>query len=83
MTSNYLRYPDVRGDEIVFVADDDIWAAPLTGGRAWRLTSDHAPVTRPKLSPDASRLAWSSAVDGLGDVYVLERASGRVQRLTH
>ncbi|MDR2896994.1 MAG: PDZ domain-containing protein [Propionibacteriaceae bacterium] len=82
MTEIYLRYPDVRGQELVFVADDDVWAAPLAGGRAWRLTSDHAPVADPLLSPDGSRLAWTSWRSGSADVYVMVRSSGEVRRLT-
>lgn len=33
-SSAYIRYPDVRGDLVVFCAADDVWAAPLDGGRA-------------------------------------------------
>jgi tricorn protease-like protein len=43
----YLRYPDVRGDLLTFTAADDVWLAPLGGGRAWRLTDDqmvHTPA---------------------------------------
>ncbi len=83
MSDNYLRYPDVHGDEIVFVADDDLWLAPLAGGTAWRLTNDQAPVANPRFSPDGTKIAWNSEVDGKGDVYVLDRETGEVRRLTY
>ena len=50
MTSaGYLRFPHVHGDLVTFTADDDVWLAPLAGGRAWRVTSDRAPVSYPLL----------------------------------
>ena len=38
----YLRHPDVRGDIVTFTAANDVWLAPLEGGRAWRLTDEGA-----------------------------------------
>jgi len=82
MDDAYLRYPDVRGDEVVFVADDDVWLADKAGGRAQRLTEDHAAVNNPRLSPDGRRIAWTSSRAGEPDVYVLDRDAGTVSRLT-
>jgi len=33
----YLRFPHIADDIVVFVAADDLWLAPLAGGRAWRV----------------------------------------------
>lgn len=82
MSTGYLRYPAVHGDEIVFIADNDLWLAPLAGGRASRLTVDRAPSKHPVFSPDGRRIAWTSWVAGMPDVYVLDRDSGDVTRLT-
>jgi len=82
VSTSYLRYPDVRGDDLVFTADDDIWLAGLSGGRAQRLTSDHAKVSHPRLSPDGARIAWTSWRAGGPDAYVFDRVSGAVTRLT-
>lgn len=76
----YCRYPDIFGDEVVFVADDDIWRVSADGGRAQRLTSDHAPVANPRFSPDGSKIAWTSSLGGEPDAYVLD--DGVVRRLT-
>src|SRR5215467_12328502 len=38
--SRYLRFPNIRGDLLTFVADDDVWLAPADGGRAWRISAD-------------------------------------------
>ncbi len=78
----YCRCPDVRGDEILLTADDDVWLAPFAGGRAQRLTSDHARVANPRFSPDGTRVAWTSSVAGEPDAYLLDRATGAVRRLT-
>jgi tricorn protease len=32
--AGYLRYPHLHGDLLAFVAGDDIWLAPSSGGRA-------------------------------------------------
>jgi len=80
--ASYLRYPDVRGDLTTFVAADDVWLAPVTGGRAWRLTDDQTPVKNPRFSPDGASVAWASTRDGASDVYVVTVDSGAPRRLT-
>jgi tricorn protease len=82
VTQPYLRYPHIHGDQVAFVADDDVWLAPVSGGRAWRLTSDHAPATTPRFSPDGTRLAYVSHRDGHPEAYVVELADGATRRLT-
>ncbi len=81
-TSAYLRYPHLAGDLVVFCAADDIWLAPLAGGRAWRLTDDAAPVSRPWFSPEGTRIAWISTRDGHPEVMVTDVAGGTGERLT-
>ncbi len=82
MTQPYLRFPHIHGDQVAFVADDDVWLAPVSGGRAWRLTSDHAPATTPRFSPDGTRLTYVSHKDGHPEAYVVELADGATRRLT-
>ena len=61
MTSpGYLRFPHIANDLVVFVAADDVWLAPLAGGRAWRFTADEAPAATPRLTPDGTHVAWVS-----------------------
>lgn len=82
MTEAYLRYPHLFADEIVAVADDDLWLAPISGGRGSRLTSDRSPCASPFFSPDGTRIAWSSMRDGHWEVFVLDREEGTAERLT-
>ncbi len=79
----YLRFPNIAGDLITFVADDDIWLVGVDGGRAERISSDRAAASRPKLSPDGSLVAWASRRDGNPEVYVTPLAGGPATRLTY
>jgi len=79
----YLRFPHISGDLVVFVAADDVWLAPAAGGRAWRFTTDEAQAATPRLSPDASHVAWVSARDGSPEIYVAGLGDGTSTRLTY
>jgi len=35
-----MRYPTLYGNTVVFVAHDNLWSVPRTGGAATRLTAD-------------------------------------------
>jgi tricorn protease len=79
----YLRYPDIRGDLVVFTAADDIWAASRDGGRAWRLTDDAIPVAYPRISPDGRLVAYTQRRSGLPEVHVVEAdGTGASRRIT-
>lgn len=79
---SYLRFPTVHGSTLAFVAEDDVWLAPLEGGRAWRLTAERAPVANTRFSPDGSLLAYTSRRDGAPEVHVVPVAGGAPRRLT-
>ncbi|MEV4803779.1 PDZ domain-containing protein [Nonomuraea sp. NPDC049421] len=79
----YLRYPHLHGDLVTFVADDDVWLAPLEGGRAWRFTADRVPVSNPRFSPDGGRIAWTSTKEGAAEVFAAELDGAEGERLTH
>ncbi|HLS13302.1 MAG TPA: PDZ domain-containing protein [Beutenbergiaceae bacterium] len=82
MSAAYLRYPHIHGDQVAFIADDDVWLAATGGGRAWRLTSDRAPATQPRFAPDGAHLAYISFRDGHPEVMVADLATGVARRLT-
>ena len=85
-TPSYLRFPHLHGDLLTFVAEDDVWLAeiPAAGvsARAWRVTSDRAPVSRPRISPDGARIAWTSQRDGAPEAYSMPLEGGEADRLT-
>ncbi|MEU0738055.1 S41 family peptidase [Streptomyces sp. NPDC006134] len=79
----YLRYPHPHGDLVAFTAEDDVWLAPLDGGRAWRVSADNVPVTHPRISPDGAFVAWTSTRDGAPEVHLAPVDGGPAKRLTH
>ncbi|NMH82466.1 peptidase S41, partial [Pseudonocardia xinjiangensis] len=83
MPRSYLRFPHLHADTLVFVAENDVWTAPVSGGRAYRLTADDVPVATPRLSPDGTRVAWTSWRDGAPEVFVSDLDGGGGRRLTY
>jgi tricorn protease len=84
MTSaGYLRYPHIHGDLLAFVAGDEVWLAPVGGGRAWPLTADGAPVGYPRFSPDGTKIAWTSSRDSGPEVYLAGTDGGDPVRLSY
>ncbi|MFE3017663.1 S41 family peptidase [Streptomyces sp. NPDC059256] len=79
----YLRYPHIHGELIAFTAEDDVWVAPLDGGRAWRVSADDIPVDHPRFSPDGAHIAWTSRRDGAPEVHVAPVDGGSTTRLTY
>nr|WP_202549138.1 S41 family peptidase [Streptomyces sp. SID8352] len=68
---------------VAFTAEDDVWLAPLDGGRAWRVSADNVPVSHPRISPDGTTVAWTSTRDGAPEVHVAPVDGGPARRLTH
>jgi tricorn protease len=79
----YYRFPHIAADLVAFVAADDVWLAPVSGGRAWRFTADHQPCSTPRFSADGTRLAWASTKDGGQEIYQASVADGAAARLTY
>jgi len=78
--TTYLRYPHIHEDLITFVGADDVWLAPVDGGRAWRLTDDNYPVRTPRFSPDGSQIAFISFRDGHPEAYLVAIEGGTSSR---
>ena len=81
--SRYFRYPNLHGDLLTFVADDDVWLAPSGGGRAWRISADRVPAAGPKFSGDGSLVAWTSWRDGPPEIYLASTAGGDAARVSY
>ncbi|MGQ4425632.1 peptidase S41, partial [Streptomyces violaceoruber] len=79
----YLRFPHPHGELVAFTAEDDVWLAPLDGGRAWRVSADNVPVNHPRISPDGTKVARTSTRDGAPEVHVAPVEGGPAKRLTH
>ncbi|MFJ8701911.1 S41 family peptidase [Streptomyces ardesiacus] len=81
---SYLRLPHLSGDRLCFVAEDDLWLAPLDGpGRAWRLTVDRTKAGHPRFSPDGRHIAYTSWRSLVPEVHLVPVDGGPGRQLTH
>ena len=79
----YARYPSLYQDQLVFVAEDDLWLVPDTGGIPRRLTSNLGEVSRPLISPNGEQIAFVGREEGQPEVYVMPTLGGPAERLTY
>ncbi|WP_425636587.1 S41 family peptidase [Algoriphagus yeomjeoni] len=79
----YFMHPDLNGDQLVFVAEGDIWRVPVAGGNATRLTSHPGDESDPKISPDGKWVAYAASYEGPTEVYVMPISGGLPKRLTY
>ncbi|WP_406493521.1 PDZ domain-containing protein [Streptomyces sp. NBC_01604] len=81
---SYLRLPHLSGELLCFVAEDDLWLAPLDGlGRAWRLTVDRTKIGHPRFSPDGRHLAYTSWRSLVPEIHLVPVDGGQGRQLTH
>lgn len=81
-SSSYFRFPHVHGDLVTFVAEDDVWIAPLDGGRAWRVSSLQLPARNPRFTPDGKRLVWTVVQGTAPEVVIADVDGGGYRQLT-
>ncbi|MFJ8049368.1 S41 family peptidase [Streptomyces luteogriseus] len=80
----YLRLPHLHDDLLCFVAEDDLWLAPLDApGRAWRLTVDRTKLGHPRFSPDGRHLAYTSWRTLVPEVHVVPVDGGPGRQVSH
>ena len=78
-----MRFPDLRGEQVVFVYAEDLWVASTKGGTARRITAHPGTESYPKFSPDGQWIAFTGEYDGNADVYVVPVLGGEPKRLTY
>jgi tricorn protease len=77
-----LRFPAVRGSQIVFTYAGDLYTVPTSGGVARRLTSDIGFEMFARFSPDGDAIAFTGQYDGNTEVYLMHAEGGVPVRLT-
>jgi tricorn protease len=83
MPQGYYRFPTLQADTVVFVSEDDLWAAPTVGGIPRRLTSNLGEVSHPSFSPDGQWLAFVGRDEGQAEIYCMPALGGSARRLTY
>jgi tricorn protease len=81
----YYAQPALHGDRLIFASEGDLWTARLDDGDAivaHRLTASDGLESRPRMSPDGTRIAFAGEYDGNTDVYVMPVDGGEPRRLT-
>ena len=53
-----MRFPDIRGNKIVFVYGGDLWLGSSSGGEARRITAHPGRELFPKFSPDGKWMVF-------------------------
>jgi tricorn protease len=82
-SSSYFRFPHLHGDLLTFVAEDDVWIAPVAGGRAWRISAQQLPARNPRFTPDGKRLVWTTVVGAAPEVVTAEVDGGGYRQLSY
>jgi len=82
-SSSYLRHPHLHKDLITFTAQDDVWVAPLAGGRAWRVSAEQSPPRNPRFTPDGGTLVWTVTRGETPEVVAAPVDGGAVTQLTY
>ena len=77
-----LRFPDIKGDRVVFTYGGDLWTASSGGGNATRLTSHPGIEVFGKFSPDGKWIAFTGQYDGDEQVFVVPTSGGEPRQLT-
>lgn len=78
----YYRFPAIHGDTVVFVAEGDLWQAPVKGGLARRLTTHAGEESSPAFSPDGKTLAFTANYEGPAEIYTMPANGGLPVRRT-
>ncbi|BCW66640.1 hypothetical protein NicSoilB4_14030 [Arthrobacter sp. NicSoilB4] len=82
-SSRYFRFPHLHGDLVTFVAEDDVWIAPLGGGRAWRVSSLQLPARNPRFTPDGKKLVWTVVQGTAPEVVTADVDGGGYRQLSY
>ncbi|MDQ0787510.1 S41 family peptidase [Streptomyces sp. B3I8] len=80
----YLRFPHLHGGLLCFVAEDDLWLAPLDGSaHPRRLTVDRTRTGHPRFSPDGRHIAYTTWHSLDPEIHLVPVTGGPARRLTY
>ena len=81
--ARFMKYPDIRGEKIVFTYENDLWTVSKPGGKAMRLTTHPGNEYSAKIFPNGRWIAFSGNYDNGNNVYIIPIEGGAPKRLTY
>ena len=78
-----MRFPAIRGTQIVFSYAGDLYSVSSGGGTARKLTSDIGYEMFARISPDGRTIAFTGQYDGNTEVFTMPAEGGSPRRLTY
>lgn len=78
----YYTWPAVRGENLIFTSEGDLWIVAVNGGVARRLTSNPGDESHAVISADGKTVAFSANFEGPAEVYTMPVEGGLPQRRT-
>ncbi|MEJ5166730.1 MAG: S41 family peptidase [Thermoanaerobaculia bacterium] len=76
-------HPDICGEKVVFVYEDDLWISNSLNGKAFRLTNHPGKENFPKFSKDCNQIAFLGSYDGIPEIYTIPSQGGVPKRVTY
>jgi Tol biopolymer transport system component len=70
------------GTRLCYTDGRDLWTVPISGGRSWRLTTDHAGDARPAFSADGRWVYFASKREGVLALWRVRATGGVPERFT-
>ncbi len=84
---HYLTYPDIHGEKVCFVTEDDLW---LYDGSMKRITEGLGIVKFPKFSSDGKSIIFTvfrsmgkKNIKPQGDLYIYSSENSEIKRITY
>lgn len=82
----YVLSPDIYGNEVIFVHNDDLWIMSTNGGKARRITNGVGVINNARFSPDGKTVAFRAMYGedcSFADIFAVRREGGTVRRITY
>lgn len=81
---SYLMWPDLKGENLLFVHNDQLWRHNLKSGESFAILRNAGAISNPKTSPDGKKIAFRSmsSKDSCAEVYTIDINGDNLKRIT-
>ncbi len=82
--NSYLMWPDLKGENLIFVHNDQLWRHNLKSGETFTILRDAGAISNPKTSPDGKKIAFRalSSKDSCAEIYTIDINGDSLKRIT-